>query len=185
MPTETERMLAGEPYDPSDSELVADRHRASDLAQRYTATSEAERGRREALLRELFGEIGDGPAVEPPFHCDYGYNVAVGDDFFANYGCVFLDGNAIEFGDRCLLGPGVHVYTPTHPVDPDERATGRERAVPVAVGDDVWIGGRAVLNPGVTVGDEAVVASGAVVTEDVPERVVVGGNPARVLREIE
>jgi len=185
MPTETERMLAGEPYDPTAPELIADRNRASDLARRYNATSEAEEDRREALLRELFGAVGDDPAVEPLLHCDYGYNVAVGDEFFANYGCVFLDSNSIEFGDRCLLGPGVHVYTPMHPIDPDERATGRERAEPVAVGDDVWIGGRAVLNPGVIVGDEAVVASGAVVTEDVPEHVLVGGNPARVIREIE
>ena len=185
MTTETERMLTGEPYDPMAPELVADRKRASDLARRYSATSEAERTRRETLLRELFGGVGDAFTVEPPFRCDYGYNVVVGDDFFANYGCVLLDSNAIEFGDRCLLGPGVHVYTPTHPIDPAERATGRERARAVTVGDDVWIGGRAVINPGVTVGDGSVVASGAVVTDDVPERVVVGGNPAQVIRAIE
>ncbi|EMA65505.1 sugar O-acetyltransferase [Halorubrum kocurii] len=185
MPTETERMLAGELYDPSASELVADRERARDLARRYSATSEAESAHRETLLRELFDAVGDDPAVNPSFRCDYGYNVAVGDDFFANFGCVFLDANRISFGDRCLLGPGVHVYTPTHPIDPEERATGRERAESVTVGDDVWIGGRAVLNPGVTVGDGAVIASGAVVTRDVPDRVVVGGNPARVIREIE
>ena len=185
MTTETARMLAGELYDPMAPELVADRERATDLARRYNATSGAENARREALLRELFGDVGDAVTVEPPLRCDYGYNVAVGDDCFANDGCVFLDSNAIEFGDRCLLGPGVHVYTPTHPVDPAERATGRERAQAVTVGDDVWIGGRAVINPGVTVGDESVVASGAVVTDDVPERVVVGGNPARVIRDIE
>ncbi|MFC7323049.1 sugar O-acetyltransferase [Halorubrum rutilum] len=185
MATETERMLAGEPYDPSDPALAADRARARDLARRYDATSEAERDRRGRLLRELFDAVGEDPTVQPPVRCDYGYNVAVGDGFFANYGCVLLDSNPIEFGDRCLLGPGVHVYTPTHPIDPEERATGRERAEPVTVGDDVWIGGRAVLNPGVTVGDGAVIASGAVVTRDVPARVVVGGNPARVIREIE
>ena len=185
MPTETERMLAGDRYDPTDPELVADRERASDLARRYNATTEAETDRRDALLRELFGSADGEATVEPPFRCDYGYNVSVGDGFFANFGCVFLDTNPIEFGERCLLGPGIHVYTPTHPIDPTERATGRERGRPVTVGDDVWIGGRAVLNPGVTVGDGTVVASGAVVTEDVPERVVVGGNPARVLREIE
>jgi maltose O-acetyltransferase len=185
MPTETERMLAGELYDPSDPTLAADRERARDLARRYNATSGAERSRRDDLLRELFDAVGDGVVVHPPVRCDYGYNVAVGDGCFANYGCVFLDAAPISFGDRCLLGPGVHVYTPTHPIDPDERATGRERAEPVTVGDDVWIGGRAVLNPGVTVGDGAVIASGAVVTEDVPARTVVGGNPGRVIREIE
>jgi len=165
MRTETEQMLVGKPYDPAAPELIADRKHASDLARRYNATTPSESGRREALLRELFGDVGD--------------------DCFANDGCVLLDSNTIEFGDRCLLGPGVHVYTPTHPIDPTERATGRERALSVTVGDDVWIGGRAELNPGVTVGDETVVASGAVVTDDVPKRVVVGGNPARVIREIE
>lgn len=185
MPTETERMVAGEPYDPTDPDLVADRERARDLTRRYNATSEAERKRRSDLLRELFDAVGEDPVVQPPLRCDYGYNVAVGADFFANYGCVFLDATPVSFGDRCLLGPGVHVYAVTHPIGPDERATGRERGRPVSVGDDVWVGGRAVLNPGVTVGDEAVVASGAVVTEDVPARTVVGGNPARVIREIE
>jgi maltose O-acetyltransferase len=185
MPTETERMLAGELYDPSDPSLVADRERARDLARRYNATSGAEGSRRERLLRDLFGAAGEDPTVEPSFRCDYGYNVAVGDDFFANYGCVFLDVNPVAFGDRCLLGPGVHVYAATHPLDPEERAANRERGAPVTVGDDVWIGGRAVLNPGVTVGDGAVIASGAVVTNDVPARTVVGGNPARVIREVE
>jgi len=185
MRTETERMLAGEPYDPSDPTLAADRERARDLARRYNATSEADGTRRERLLRDLFDAVGEDPTVQPPFHCDYGYNVAVGDDFFANYGCVFLDTNPVTFGDRCLLGPGVHVYAATHPLDPEERAAGRERGEPVTVGDDAWIGGRAVLNPGVTVGDGAVIGSGAVVTEDVPARTVVAGNPAEVIREIE
>ncbi|WP_418286545.1 sugar O-acetyltransferase [Halorubrum sp. DTA46] len=184
MPTETERMLAGELYDPTDPALVADRDRASDRTRRINGTSAAETDRREALLRELFGGAGEGVTVEPPLRCDYGYNVTVGDDFFANYGCVLLDTNRVAFGDRCLLGPGVHVYTPTHPIDPGERGAGRERGLPVTVGDDVWIGGRAVINPGVTIGDGSVVASGAVVTDDVPDRVVVGGNPVRVLREI-
>ncbi|WP_280586710.1 sugar O-acetyltransferase [Halorubrum sp. Boch-26] len=185
MPTETERMVAGEPYDPTDPDLVADRERARDLTRRYNATSGAERERRTGLLRELFDAVGEDPVVQPSLRCDYGYNVAVGDGFFANYGCVFLDATPVSFGDRCMLGPGVHVYAVTHPIDPDERATGRESGRPVTVGDDVWIGGRAALNPGVTVGDEAVVASGAVVTEDVPARTVVGGNPARVIREID
>ena len=184
MPTETERMLAGEPYDPTDPALVADRARARDLVRRYNATTEAERDHRRTLLDALFNAGGGDAVVEPPFRCDYGYNVAVGTDFFANFGCVFLDVVPIRFGDRCLLGPGVHVYTPTHPIDPDERATGRERGEPVTVGDDVWIGGRAVVTPGVTIGDGAVVAAGAVVTSDVPGRVVTGGNPARVIREI-
>jgi maltose O-acetyltransferase len=185
MATETERMLAGDPYDPSAPELVADRARARDLARRYNATSEAAATHRETLLRRLFDEVGDDPVVHPTFRCDYGYTVTVGNGFFANYGCVFLDANTIRFGDRCLLGPGVQVYTSTHPLDPAERAAGRERAEPVTVGDDVWVGGNAVLNPGVTVGDGAVIGSGAVVTGDVPDRVVVAGSPARAIRDIE
>lgn len=185
MPTETERMLTGELYDPGAPELAADRRQANDYIRRYNATSEAESTVRAELLDTLFGSVGDDIEVTPPVYCDYGYNIHVGDGFFANYGCVFLDTNRIEFGDRCLLGPGVHVYAPTHPIDPEARATGRERGLPISVGNDVWIGGRAVLNPGVTVGDGSVVASGAVVTDDVPARVVVGGNPAQVLRDMD
>ncbi|TKX76935.1 acetyltransferase, partial [Halorubrum sp. SD626R] len=122
MPTETERMLAGEPYDPTDPALVADRERARGLVRRYNATTEAERDHRQTLLDTLFDAGGSEAVVEPPFRCDYGYNVSVATDFFANFGCVFLDVAPIRFGDRCLLGPGVHVYTPTHPIDPDERA---------------------------------------------------------------
>jgi len=178
-------MLAGEAYDPTDPELAADRRRASDRCRRYNATAATETDRRERLLRELFGEVRGGAVVEPPFRCDYGYNVGVGDGFFANYGCVFLDSGPIAFGDNCLLGPGVHVYTATHPIDPDERASGREFADPVTVGDDVWIGGRAVITPGVEVGDGAVVAAGSVVVDDVPPRTVVGGNPAEEIRQID
>jgi maltose O-acetyltransferase len=184
MGREKERMLAGEAYDPSVPELVADRRRAQDRCRRYNATAPTEADRRERLLRELFGEVRGDATVAPPFRCDYGYNVGVGDGFFANYGCVFLDVAPIDFGENCLLGPCVHVYTATHPIDPDERAAGLEFGDPVAVGDDVWIGGRAVITPGVEIGDEAVVAAGAVVVDDVPARTVVGGNPAEVIRKI-
>lgn len=177
-------MVAGEPYDPDDPELVAARRRARELTGAYNATAPEEADRRRDLLAELFGAVGDGVAVEPPFRCDYGDNIAVGDDFFANFDCVILDVAPVEFGDHCQLGPGVHVYTATHPMDAERRRE-RESGDPVTVGDDVWIGGSAVLNPGVTVGDRAVVASGAVVTDDVPADVVVGGNPARVIRKLE
>jgi len=183
MPSEKEKMLAGELYDADDPELVAERERASELTRAYNRTTGDDASRREELLGELFGSIGGDVHVEPPFRCDYGYNIAVGENFYANVDCVFLDVCPIEFGANCFLGPGVHVYTATHPIDADERAEGLEYGKPVTVGDDAWIGGRAVLNPGVTVGDGAVVASGAVVTDDVPDGVVVGGNPAEVVRE--
>jgi maltose O-acetyltransferase len=185
MPSERDRMLAGELYDPSDPELVAERERARELVGLYNATGPTDDESRELILRELFGAVGENPTVEPPLRCDYGTQISVGDDFFANFGCVFLDVCPIIFGDRCLLGPSVHVYTATHPLDAATRAEGREYGDPVTVGDDVWIGGQAVLNPGVSVGDRSVVASGSVVTQDVPDDVVVGGNPAEVIRELE
>lgn len=185
MPSEKEKMLKGELYDASDDELVAERRAASELTHRYNETQPGEDAHRRDLLNELFGSIDGDVHVEPPFWCDYGYNIHVGDGFYANFDCVVLDVCPVEFGANCLLGPGVHVYTATHPLDAGERAKGPEYGKPVSVGDDVWIGGRAVLNPGVTVGDGAVVASGAVVTEDVPPDVVVQGNPAEVVKELD
>lgn len=185
MTGEKERMLNGELYDASDPRLVAERERARELTRRYNRTAQDEPDRRRRLLEELFGTIEDDAVVEPPFRCDYGFNVHAGEGFYANFGCVVLDVRRVEFGRNCLLGPGVHVYAATHPLSAEERAEGLEYGEPVAVGDDVWIGGRAVLNPGVTVGDGSVVASGAVVSEDVPAGVVVGGNPATIVKELE
>ncbi|WP_267640586.1 maltose acetyltransferase domain-containing protein [Haloarchaeobius amylolyticus] len=185
MSSEKEKMLAGEPYDPSDPILVEERHRARRLCDRLNDADVDEVGERRAILNDLFGSLGADVTVEPTFRCDYGYNVHLGDDFFANYDCTFLDVCPIEFGDECMLGPSVHVYTATHPLDATERTSGLESGKPVTVGDRVWVGGQAVINPGVTVGDDAVIAAGAVVTDDVPANVVVGGNPARVVKELE
>jgi len=185
MPTAREKMLAGELYDPRDPELVAERERGRALVELYNQTGATDRESRKLILQELFGSLGDDPTVEPPVRCDYGEQIAIGDRFFANFGCVFLDVCAIEFGDRCLLGPSVHVYTATHPLDAATRADGKEYGKPVTVGDDVWMGGQAVINPGVEVGDRSVVASGAVVTRDVPADVVVQGNPAEVVKELD
>lgn len=183
--TEREKMVAGERYDPTDRELIAARQDARRLASIYNDTDPTATDRRADILDSLFGSAGANTYVEPPFRCDYGFNVHVGEDFYANFGCVFLDVCPIRFGDECMLGPGVHIYTATHSVDADERTAGTEFGAPVEVGDRVWIGGRAVLNPGVTVGDDSVVAAGAVVVDDVPEGVVVGGNPARVIRDLD
>jgi maltose O-acetyltransferase len=179
VPSEKEKMLAGEPYDPSDPDLVAERERARRLTERFNDADANDAERRRELLDELFGSVGERVTVEPPFRCDYGYNVRVGDDFFVNFDCVFLDVCRIEFGDECMLGPGVHVYTATHSTDPVERTSGTEYGTPVTVGDRAWIGGRAVLNPGVEVGDDAVVASSAVVTDDVPRASWSAGTPRR------
>ena len=185
MNSEKRKMLDGEPYDAMDPELVAERVDARRLTHRYNRTAAVDRELRRWLLHDLFGSAGENVRVEPPFRCDYGYNVHVGDEFYANFGCVVLDVCRVDVGDRCLLGPDVHVYTATHPVDPAARAAGREYGRPVSIGDDVWVGGRAVVNPGVSVGDNAVVGSGAVVARDVPENAVVRGNPAEVVGEVD
>lgn len=174
-------MLSGALYDASDPELAAERRRAREFTDRYNRTRAGESAERGRLLSELLGSRGKRCLIEPPFRCDYGTNLHVGEGFFANVDCVFLDVRRIEIGTNCLLGPGVHLYTATHPLDPGDRADGLECGEPVTIGDDVWIGGRAVVNPGVEIGEGTVVASGAVVTRDVPAGVVVGGNPARVL----
>jgi len=185
MTSEKAKMQAGELYDPADPELVADRERARTLTRRFNETAADETDERGDLLDDLFGSVAGDCYVEPPFRCDYGYNIHVGEDFYANFDCVVLDVCRVEIGRNCMVGPGVHIYTATHPLDASERVEGPEYGKPVTVGDDVWIGGRAVLNPGVTVGDEAVVGSGAVVTEDVPAGAVVQGNPATVVKELD
>ncbi|WP_336343238.1 sugar O-acetyltransferase [Halalkalicoccus ordinarius] len=185
MTSEKERMLTGELYDADDSELVAERERARDLTRRYNHTTVHDQPERRELLEKLLGSCGEECEIEPPFRCDYGYNIHVGENFYANFDCVILDVCRVDIGQNCQIGPGVHIYTATHPLDATERINGPEYGKPVTVGDNVWIGGQAVLNPGVTVGDNSVIASGAVVTNDVPDEVVVQGNPATVVTELE
>ena len=165
--------MAGELYDARDPELVEARERARLLLARYNAT-----GDREALTA-LFGRLANDTVVEPPFHCDYGFNISVGRRFYANVNCVFLDCAPIEIGDHVLLGPGVHLYAATHPLDAAERRGGLELAKPISVGDDAWLGGGTIVLPGVTIGARAVVGAGSVVTRDVSADERVAGNPAR------
>ena len=185
MKTEKEKMLAGELYNAADPELTTDRVKARKLTRLFNDSIETENQKRTEILKELFGSTGDTIYIEPAFRCDYGYNIHVGDHFFANFDCVFLDVCEIRIGKHCLIGPGVHIYTAAHPLDAEERASGAEYGKPVHIGDHVWIGGRAVINPGVTVGNNVVIASGSVVTKDIPDDVVVGGNPARIIKRIE
>ena len=182
--TELEKMRSGQMYAPADAELFALRQKARRLTRLYNSTTEEDFERRQALLCELFGRVGENSFVEPTFRCDYGCNIFVGKNFFANFDCVFLDVCPITIGDNCMFGPHVCIYAATHPLDPGERNSGRELGRPVTIGDNVWIGGSAVINPGVTIGNNAVVASGAVVTKDVPDNVVVGGNPAKIIKTI-
>ncbi|CAE6510244.1 maltose acetyltransferase domain-containing protein [Paenibacillus sp. GCM10023250] len=182
--TEKEKMLSGELYLAADPQLTKDRLNARRLTRLYNQTLETEHEERERILRELFGSTGRGIYIEPAIRCDYGYNLHVGDNFYANFDCVFLDVCEIRIGDNCFLAPGVHIYTATHPLEAEARISGAEYGKPVFIGHNVWIGGRAVINPGVRIGDNAVIASGTVVTKDVPGNVVAGGNPARVLKPI-
>lgn len=183
MQTEREKMLAGELYRAWDAELCAARARARVLCRVYNATPEAETEKRDALIRELLGSAGKELCIESDFKCDYGCNIHVGDNFYANFDVLILDCCEVRIGKNCMLAPRVCIYTATHPLDPFERnEVGLEYGKPVTIGDNVWIGGSAVINPGVTIGDNAVIASGSVVTKPVPANAVVGGNPARVLR---
>ncbi|WP_127534035.1 maltose O-acetyltransferase [Paenibacillus kobensis] len=182
--TEKQKMLNGELYLASDPVLLQDRINARRLTRLYNETLETDHERRKELLQQLFGQTGESIYIEPTFRCDYGYNIHVGNNFYANFDCVMLDVCEIQIGDNCFLAPGVHIYTATHPLNAQERISGAEYGIPVSIGDNVWIGGRAVINPGVTIGDNVVIGSGAVVTKDVPDNVVVGGNPARVIKTI-
>lgn len=178
------RMLAGELYLASDPELAAAHLRAQRLLQRFNATpAEAEEERR-SLLTELFARFGEGTVLKPTLRCDYGFNIAIGEKTFINYDCVFLDCNTITIGDEVQIAPGVHIYTATHPLDSPQRRSGLERALPVVIADGVWLGGGAIICPGVTIGENTVVGAGAVVTRDLPPNVLAVGNPCRVSRPL-
>jgi len=184
MKTERQKMLDGELYQPSGEELTNARLRARGLTRIYNATHEDESAQRVEILHELFGSAGPRIEIEPPFRCDYGDNISVGDNFYANFGCVILDCGRVEIGCNALLGPNVQIYTPIHPLDAAERATGLEFAKPITIGDNVWVGGGAIICPGVFIGDNTIIGAGSVVTKDIPPNVVAAGNPCRVLREL-
>lgn len=183
MPSERDKMLAGELYDPLDRDLVARRARARDLCQTLNATREHETDQRRAILRELFGAGGETVWMQPPFYCDYGENIRLGERVFFNFNCVVLDVCPVTIGDFTLFGPAVQIYTPLHPLTAAARRR-EEYGKPIAIGADVWVGGGAIILPGVSIGARAVIGAGAVVTRDIPAGVFAAGNPCRVIREI-
>jgi maltose O-acetyltransferase len=183
MASERDKMLAGELYDPMDAELVAARARARDLCQALNATREIDEEDRRRILVELFGRGGDQVWMQPPFYCDYGSNIHLGARVFFNFNCVVLDVCAVRVGDFTLFGPAVQIYTATHPLEAELRRT-REFAKPVTIGSDVWVGGAAVICPGVTIGSRSVIGAGSVVTRDIPDDVFAAGNPCRVIRSL-
>ncbi len=181
---EWERMLAGELYDPLDEGLAEARTRCQRLCQRYGQIDPGDLAARTALLRELLGRLGERSEIVAPLFCDYGVHVEIGDRTFLNANCVLLDCASIVIGDRTLIGPAVQIYGATHPLDAALRGSGRELAKPVIVGDDVWIGGAAVLCPGVSIGDRTTIGAGSVVTRSIPADVFAAGNPCRVIRRL-
>ena len=183
MPTEREKMLAGELYDPFDAELSAARDRARDLCQSLNATREAQTDERRQILRQLFGSGGDTVWMQPPFFCDYGSNIELGERVFFNFNCIVLDVCPIRIGSFTLFGPAVQIYTPMHPFNAALRRR-QEFGKPIEIGSDVWVGGGAIILPGVRIGSRAVIGAGSVVTRDVPDGMFAAGNPCRVIREI-
>jgi len=179
-----EHILSGAMYNDLTAELTRARQRAVEMTDAYNRAFGRPQDEREALLGRLLRRVGAGADFQPAFRCEFGYNISVGDRFFANFDCVMLDGGAITVGDDVLLGPRVSVYTTNHAADPDERAAGACYARPVTIGDKVWIGGGTTVNPGVTIGAGSIVGSGSVVTRDVPAGTIAAGVPARVLRPI-
>jgi maltose O-acetyltransferase len=180
---ERQKMLGGEAYDPLDPELVAARERARDLCHELNATREGEQEARRGILRELFGRGGDTVWIEVPFFCDYGAHIELGTRVFFNFNCVVLDVCPVRIGDFTLFGPSVQIYTAMHPLNAALRRE-QEFGKPVEIGSDVWVGGGAIICPGVRIGARAVIGAGSVVTRDIPEGVFAAGNPCRVIREI-
>jgi maltose O-acetyltransferase len=183
MRSEKEKMLGGELYDPLDPQLSAERRRARLLCKALNDTGDDQQEERARLIKELI-PASDGAWIEPPFYCDYGINITLGEKVFFNFNCVVLDVSHVLVGSRVLFGPAVQIYAATHPLIASERAAGLELGKPVEIGDDVWVGGGAIICPGVRVGARSVIGAGSVVTKDIPEGVLAAGTPCRVIREI-
>lgn len=184
MKTEKEKMLAGEAFDPGDAELLENKKNARTLAEKYNHSSEEDLDLRKSILKELFGKCGEKIFIKPPFHCDYGYQIFLGENFYANFDCIFLDAAPIEIGDDCLIGPKTCIYTITHPLSPEERIKSVGLPKKVTIGNNVWIGGGVTILPGVNLGNNVVVGAGSVVTKSFPDNVVIAGNPAKIIKKI-
>jgi maltose O-acetyltransferase len=184
MQTEKDRMLAGELYNPLDNELVQERLKARLLLKKLNDSREDETEERLSILEELIPGAGAGLWLQPPFYCDYGSNIKIGEKVFFNFNCVILDVAEVVIGSRTMFGPNVQIYAATHPMNHSERASGLEYGKPITIGDDVWVGGSAVICPGVNIGDRSIIGAGSVVTRDIPADVFAGGNPCRVIRSL-
>ena len=179
-----ERMLAGLPYKAWLDGLEEERELCKQKVYEFNLLPPKERSRIPALLKELLGKTGASLWVEPPFHCDYGWNIEVGENFFANDNLTILDVGKVTIGKNVMIAPNVSIYTAGHPVHPDSRNSGYEYGIPITIGDNVWIGGSVVILPGVTIGNNAVIGAGSVVTKDIPDNAIAAGSPCKVIRTI-
>lgn len=184
MATEKEKMLSQKPYIASGKELSEERIRAQKACFQINSLSPELVEERNTILKDLLGSFKENFYFEPPFHCDYGYNISIGENFYSNYNCIILDCAEVKIGDNVMLAPNVSIFTAGHPLDAEKRNQGWEYAIPVTIGNNVWIGGNVVINPGITIGDNCVIGSGSVLTKDIPSNVLAAGNPCKVIREI-
>lgn len=183
--TEKQKMLMGIIYNAEEACLIEERNRAKSLTKQYNESRQEDRDHRKYLMGQIFGKLGQNVHLEAPFYLDYGYRTTIGDDFFSNFNLTILDGGGVEIGDRVFIGPNVGIYTANHPTDVRRCEKGYEWALPVKIGNKVWIGGGVTILPGVTIGDNTVIAAGSVVTKDIPANVVAAGNPCKVIKEAE
>lgn len=184
MKSEKEKMLTGERYDPTDKVLANERTRTRLLLLELNNSREDDPETRIRILKDLIPNSGPNLWLQPPFYCDYGSNMLIGERVFFNFNCVVLDVMQVRIGSRTKFGPNVQIYTATHPIDHEERASGLEFAKPIHIGEDVWVGGSAVICPGVTIGDRTIIGAGSVVTRDIPSDVFAAGNPCRVVKQL-
>lgn len=184
MRSELEKMLAGELYIANDPELIAMRFKARSLFTKYNQTQAESTIERIEILKDLFGKIGKGIDIQPPFYCDYGSNIYAGDNLFINFNCIILDCAKVTFGNNVFLAPNVQLYAAHHPVIASERIKGPELASPITIGDNVWLGGGVIVCPGVTIGDNTTIGAGSVVTKNIPANVVAAGNPCRIIKTL-
>ena len=184
--SEKEKMLAGVLYDANYNEdLIKDRYKVKDKCFEYNQLKPSNHKEKNRIIKEILGKTGENFTIEQPFICDYGYNIEIGENFYANHNLTILDGNKVIFGDNVFIAPNCSFYTAGHPIAAKERNKGLEYAKPIKVGDDVWIGGNVVVLPGVTIGDNVVIGAGSIVTKDIPSNSVAVGNPCQVIKSIE
>ena len=183
--TEKEKMLSGELYDASDSRLKSERRKSRNLLKKYNDSEDEHTLLRKEILKELIGGYSKGLYIEPPFYCEYGTNISVGENVFFNFNCVLMDANKISIGARTRIGPNVHIYAASHPMEYQIRAEALELGKPIEIGEDVWISGSVIICPGVSIGDRTVIGAGSIVTKDIPSDCFAAGNPCKVIKELE